>query len=131
MDIGTVDHLLTTTRSVRKRLDLSRSVEPETIQRCLDIAIQAPAGGNLAPYHFLVVTDPTRRFEIAELYKRALIESYIPRRSRYLGEHLAEVPAHMGRSGKPPCMDASCPRRGRSCWPFERVVWGPRLRRST
>jgi len=58
MDIGTVDHLLTTTRSVRKRLDLSRSVEPETIQRCLDIAIQAPAGGNLAPYHFLVVTDP-------------------------------------------------------------------------
>jgi nitroreductase len=124
MDIGTVDHLLTTTRSVRKRLDLVRPVGPETIQRCLDIAIQAPAGGNLARYHFLVVTDPVRRSKLAELYKRALNESYIPRRSRvqapfpesesgffegitYLGEHLAEVPAHII-----PCFDGRVENNG-------------------
>jgi hypothetical protein len=40
MDLATVDHLLTTTRSVRKRLDLSRPLEPELIERCLEIAIQ-------------------------------------------------------------------------------------------
>ena len=42
MDLATVDHLLTTTRSVRKRLDLARPVEPEIIEQCLEIAIQAP-----------------------------------------------------------------------------------------
>ena len=31
MDLSTVDHLLTTTRSVRQRLDLGRPVEPEVI----------------------------------------------------------------------------------------------------
>jgi len=47
MDLATVDKLLTTTRTVRKRLDLSRPAEPEIIQECLEIAIQAPTGGNL------------------------------------------------------------------------------------
>ena len=42
MDVATVDHLLTTTRSVRKRLDLTRPVEADVIQQCLEIAIQAP-----------------------------------------------------------------------------------------
>jgi nitroreductase len=42
----TIDHILTTTRSVRKRLDLSRPVEPEIIERCIEIAGQAPTGGN-------------------------------------------------------------------------------------
>jgi hypothetical protein len=44
MDLATVDKLLTTTRTVRKRLDLTRSVAPEIIQTCLEIAIQAPTG---------------------------------------------------------------------------------------
>ncbi len=38
MDLATVDHVLMTTRSVRKRLDLSRPVEPEIIERSLEIA---------------------------------------------------------------------------------------------
>ena len=46
MDLATVDHLLTTTRSVRKRLDLTRAVEPEVIERCIEIATQAPSGSN-------------------------------------------------------------------------------------
>ena len=37
-----IDVLLTTTRSVRKRLDLSRPVEPEVIRECLELALQAP-----------------------------------------------------------------------------------------
>jgi nitroreductase len=45
MDRATVDHLLTTTRTVRRRLDLGKPVEPEVIQECLELAIQAPNGG--------------------------------------------------------------------------------------
>ena len=41
MDIAAIDHLLTTTRSVRKRLDLSRPLEPEILERCIEIAMQA------------------------------------------------------------------------------------------
>jgi Nitroreductase family len=61
LDRATVDHLLTTTRTVRKRLDLTRPVEREVIQECLEIAIQAPNGGNQNRYHFVVVTDPAKR----------------------------------------------------------------------
>jgi nitroreductase len=48
MDLATVDKLLTTTRTVWKRLDVTRPVDPEIIQTCLEIAIQAPTGGNIA-----------------------------------------------------------------------------------
>src|SRR5882672_3741905 len=37
----TTDELLTTTRSVRKRLDLTRPVPPGLVQECLEIALQA------------------------------------------------------------------------------------------
>jgi len=40
------DQLLTTTRSVRKRLDLERPVEREVLEECLDVALQAPTGSN-------------------------------------------------------------------------------------
>ena len=46
MDLQTVDHLLTTTRSVRKRLDFTRPVEPAVLERCLALAMQAPTGSN-------------------------------------------------------------------------------------
>lgn len=48
MDLQTVDHLLTTTRSVRRRMDTSRPVDPAVIERCIDIATQAPVGGESA-----------------------------------------------------------------------------------
>ena len=53
----TPDELLTTTRSVRKRLDFSRPVEPELLRECLEIAVQAPTGGNRQTWHFVLVTD--------------------------------------------------------------------------
>ena len=46
IDIATVDKLLTTTRTVRKRLDFDREVEPEVLERCIEIAMQAPTGSN-------------------------------------------------------------------------------------
>ena len=66
----TPDDLLTTTRSVRKRLDFSRPVEPEIIQECLQIAVQAPTGGNRQTWHFVVVTDAEKRKALGEIYKK-------------------------------------------------------------
>ncbi len=63
------DHLLSTTRTVRKRLDLTRLVEPAIIEECLNIAIQAPTGSNQQGWHFVVVSDADKRARIAELYR--------------------------------------------------------------
>ena len=66
----TPDELLTTTRAVRKRLDFDRPVERSLIEECLQIALQAPTGGNRQRWHFVVVTDAAKRRAIAELYRR-------------------------------------------------------------
>lgn len=68
----TPDELLTTTRSVRKRLDFSRPVERSVIEDCLRIAQQAPSGSNLQNWHFIVVTDAAKRLAIAELYRKGM-----------------------------------------------------------
>lgn len=67
----TVDELLSTTRGVRKRLDLERPVEREVILDCLRLAVQAPSGSNRQGWHFVVVTDPDRRAQVADLYRRS------------------------------------------------------------
>ena len=71
MNLASVDKLLTTTRSVRKRLDLNRPVPPEIIEECLEIAIQAPTGGNSQGWHFVVVTDVDKKAQIGELYRES------------------------------------------------------------
>jgi len=70
----TIDHiatdkLLTTTRSVRKRLDLTREVEPQVIADCIDIAMQAPTGTNAQNWAFVVITDPAKKKFIADAYR--------------------------------------------------------------
>jgi nitroreductase len=114
LDLNTVDKLLTTTRSVRKRLDLSRPVEPEIIEECLEIAIQAPTGGNSQGWHFVVVSDAGKRARIGELYRESFTiyaqsvqeqgatrgqgEQYEEQRMRvvksavHLAKHMGEVP---------------------------------------
>src|SRR5713226_5497746 len=67
----TPDQLLTTTLSVRKRLDFSRPVEPEVIRECLEIALQAPTGSNAQHWHFIVVTDAEKRKALGNIYQRA------------------------------------------------------------
>ncbi|MEO3791974.1 nitroreductase family protein [Nonomuraea sp. B10E15] len=65
------DALLTTTRSVRKRLDLTRPVPPDLVRECLEIALQAPSGSNRQGWHWLVVTDPELRAAIGGYYRRS------------------------------------------------------------
>lgn len=67
----TPDELLTTTRSVRRRLDLSRSVPRELIEECLTIALQAPSGSNRQSWQWLVITDAEQRAAVGAVYKRA------------------------------------------------------------
>lgn len=76
MNSETVEKLLTTTRSVRKRLDFTRPVEPEVIAECLEMAVQAPSGSNRQKWHFVVVTDAQKRAEVAAYYKRSF-DQYI------------------------------------------------------
>ncbi|HEY7983030.1 MAG TPA: nitroreductase family protein [Ktedonobacterales bacterium] len=66
----TPDELLSTTRSVRKRLDFTRPVEPEMVRECLALAIQAPNGGNGQRWRWVVVTDPAKRRALGEVYRR-------------------------------------------------------------
>lgn len=68
MEMSTVEELLTTTRSVRKRLDLNREVPLSVIEECLELAIQAPTGSNSQQWRFMVVTDQAKRDAIAEVY---------------------------------------------------------------
>lgn len=65
------DELLTTTRSVRKRLDLDRPVPIELVRECLEVALQAPSGSNMQTWHWVVVTDADRRRAIGDHYKRS------------------------------------------------------------
>jgi nitroreductase len=97
-DLEQTDHLLTTTRAVRKRLDLSRPVPRELIVDCIRIATQAPAGGNVQMWRWLVVDDPALKAGIAELYR----ESYQP----YMAAQRDAV-AKLGRTDADAIMQSS------------------------
>jgi nitroreductase len=109
-DLSQTDKLLTTTRSVRKRLDFERPVPREVVLECLDIALQAPSGGNSQPWRWLIVDDPDTRKRLAALYQRshdpymaanreaaeatgrADVMGKIMDSSQYLSDHMGEVP---------------------------------------
>ncbi len=65
-----VHDVLTTTRSVRRRLDFDRPVDDELIKECLEYAVQAPTGSNRQGWRFVVVTDPQKRAGLADLYRQ-------------------------------------------------------------
>jgi nitroreductase len=98
----TPDQLLSTTRTVRRRLDLNRPVERKLLEECLDLALQAPTGGNLQGWHFVLVTDPEPKRAISDLYRKSKAQNdpqstpdehqKIMDSSAYLAEHLHEVP---------------------------------------
>jgi len=62
------DELLTTTRCVRRRLDLDRPVPMSLIRECLEIALQAPTGSNRQGWQWLVVDDAEIRRRIGDLF---------------------------------------------------------------
>lgn len=87
INLAASDQLLTTTRSVRKRIDFDRVVPPELIQESLEIAIQAPTGSNSQGWHFVVVVDPERKSALADLYRRGFNEyANVPQVPRFVAE---------------------------------------------
>jgi len=68
-DITETDRLLSTTRAVRRRLDLDRPVEREVVLDCLRLAVQAPTASNSQGWRWMVVTDPDKRALIAQAYR--------------------------------------------------------------
>ncbi len=109
MDTTATDHLLSTTRAVRRRLDLERPVEPAVILECLRLAVQAPTAANTQTWRWVVVTDPEKRAELARMYAEAGLD-YLraaaagaedPQTRRvyesavYLAEVLDRVPVHV------------------------------------
>jgi nitroreductase len=108
-DLSQTDLLLSTTRAVRKRLDLTRGVPIDVVMDCIRVATQAPAGGNVQKWRWVIVTDPAKRAIIADYYVKAYtpyIDSQraavaqtgrsdaaaIMSSSDYLADHLADVP---------------------------------------
>lgn len=66
----TPDEMLSTTRSVRRRLDFDRAVEPDTLQQCLELGLQAPTGSLRQDWHFVVSTDAGQCRAVGQVYKR-------------------------------------------------------------
>jgi nitroreductase len=111
----TPDQLLSTTRSVRKRLDLERPVAHATVLECLDLALQAPTGSNRQGWHWMFITEPEKKKALAELYKknflayrdsgarptydesdtRAQRQTAVTDSANHLAEHFHEVPILM------------------------------------
>lgn len=132
------DELLTTTRAVRKRLDLSRPVERSVIEECIAVASQAPNAGNRQLLHFVVVTDRNKRASLAEIYRKCSATYFASPRATagtgfgdptrdeamkrkfdselYLNEHLHEVPVHVI-----PCISG---RTDRLDVPAQAARWG-------
>ncbi|MDG2001938.1 MAG: nitroreductase family protein [Novosphingobium sp.] len=67
-----VDEVLSTTRAVRKRLDVTRPVSRELIEECLDLALQAPNGSNRNTWRWIIVDDPAMIAKLADEYKAAM-----------------------------------------------------------
>jgi nitroreductase len=65
----TADEVLTTTRSVRKRLDFERPVDRSTVEECLEVALQAPTGSNRQGWHWVVIEDASRKQAVADVYR--------------------------------------------------------------
>jgi nitroreductase len=123
----TPDELLSTTRAVRRRLDLTRPVEREVLEECLRLAQQAPTASYRQHWHFVVVTDAAKRAALGDLWSGVARKYLGARRSaaaqgstarllasvEHLIDHIGEVPVHVipcveGRTdGKPAAAQAS------------------------
>lgn len=106
-DLDEVDRLLTTTKQVRKRLDLTRPVPYDELLECIEVANHAPMGGNLERNRWMIIDDPdtkaaigARFADVGRPYLAMNAEVHIDDRSQrvidsatFLVDHLAEVPA--------------------------------------
>jgi uncharacterized protein (TIGR02118 family) len=110
-ELATVDRLLSTTRAVRKRLDLAKPVPREVLLECIRLSQQAPTGSNRQGWRWVVVTDAAKRAQLADIYRRGGAE-YLEQALKatpagdaqtrrvyesalWLVENLAKVPVHV------------------------------------
>ncbi|MEQ0561579.1 nitroreductase family protein [Amycolatopsis sp. NEAU-NG30] len=122
----TPEELLTTTRTVRRRLDLNRHVPLDLVKHCIQVAMQAPSGSNTQRWHWLVVTDADRRAALGEIYRRACheylespqaaaklfaddpvraaVQQRVGASIEYLADRMGEVPVLVV-----PCLETSSP----------------------
>ncbi|HEY2056587.1 MAG TPA: nitroreductase family protein [Solirubrobacterales bacterium] len=124
IDLANADLLLSTTRSVRKRLDFDRPVEREVLLECLRLAVQAPTASNRQTWRWAIVTEPELKTKIADYYREAALpylreshanaeanEAAQDRRifdsAMYLAENLEKAPAFVI-----PCIAEDIPDRG-------------------
>lgn len=131
-----VDEVLTTTRAVRKRLDLRRAVPRAVLLECLELALQAPTGSNSQLWHWVFVEDAGKKKALSELYRQAA-EPYIDAipespygdardgrmpqivsSGRYLYEHVHEVPVLLI-----PCLEGR-PDNAEHLWGSTATFWG-------
>ena len=70
-DLAQTDALLSTTRAVRKRLDLDREVPDDVLLECLQLAVQAPTGSNQQGWRWMVVRDAEKKAALADIYRKA------------------------------------------------------------
>jgi nitroreductase len=110
-DLSVTDRLLSTTRAVRKRLDLEKPVPRDVLLECIGLSQQAPTGSNSQTWRWLVVTDADKRKAIADIYREGgssylemardnLSDSDAQTQRVYdsafwLMDHLHEVPVHV------------------------------------
>jgi len=96
MDAGareTVDELLATTRSVRRKLDFERPVEPDVIEDCIELALQAPTGAGGEGWRFVVVSEPEKKRALGDLYRDAFARYVETRAATAHAEAAPEAPA--------------------------------------
>jgi nitroreductase len=123
-----VDDVLTTTRSVRKRLDFEKPVPREVMLECLELALQAPTGSNAQGWQWVFVDDPEQKKALADIY-RTNATPYLDRpkpeygderdqqrprvydSAKYLNEHLHEVPVMLI-----PCLEGRPEGTGAGFW---------------
>ena len=97
------DRLLSTTRSVRRRLDLEREVPEELLLDCIDLAEQAPTGGNQTSRRWLIIRDPDTKAALADLYREAGGDWIVENAERIAGtghrnERTLDSGAHLARN---------------------------------
>jgi nitroreductase len=67
-----IDEVLTTTRAVRKRLDVTRPVPRALLEECLELALQAPNGSNRNDWRWIIVDDRAMVGKLAQEYRAAM-----------------------------------------------------------
>ena len=90
------DELLTTTRAVRKRLDLTRPVDRWLVEECIEIAVQAPSGSNRQAWQWVLVDDPAKKKAWPTSTARSSTATCRPRQRQLPGGR------HQGRAARLP-----------------------------